>query len=32
MAPTHSTCFLNYNEDSEQVEAQKLEIPDDGSF
>jgi hypothetical protein len=24
--------FLNYTEESDQVEAQKLETPDDGSF
>jgi hypothetical protein len=29
---THSTCFLNYTEESDQVEALKLETPDDGSF
>jgi hypothetical protein len=28
---THSTSFLNYTEESDQEEAQKLETPDDGS-
>jgi hypothetical protein len=33
MAPTELTVrFLNYTEESVQVEAQKLETPDDGSF
>ena len=28
---THSTCLLNYTEESDQAVAQKLETPDDGS-
>jgi hypothetical protein len=35
MAPTELTVhafFLNYTEEIDQVEAQKLETPDDGSF
>jgi hypothetical protein len=33
MAPTELTVhvFLDYTEESDQVEAQKLETPDDGS-